>query len=48
MVGRDEVIKKEYERNLEQNIIGLIDRPKRKSYKPKLSLWVYFSDIIKL
>lgn len=40
-VGIDEITKKEYERNLEQNIGGLVDRLKRKSYKPQPSLRVY-------
>lgn len=32
-VGIDEVTKKEYGENLEQNIKGLVERLKRKSYK---------------
>lgn len=34
-VGIDEVTKKEYGENLEQNIEGLVERLKRKSYKPQ-------------
>ena len=40
-VGIDEITKKEYERNLEQNIDGLVERLKRKSYKPQPSIRVY-------
>ena len=40
-VGIDEVTKKEYGENLEQNIKGLVERLKRKSYKPQPSLRVY-------
>ena len=40
-VGIDEVTKKEYGENLEQNIEGLVERLKRKSYKPQPSLRVY-------
>lgn len=40
-VGIDEITKKEYGRNLEQNIESLVDRLKRKSYKPQPSLRVY-------
>lgn len=40
-VGIDEVTKKEYGRNLEQNIEELVERLKRKSYKPQPSLRVY-------
>ncbi|MDO4554405.1 MAG: group II intron reverse transcriptase/maturase [Lachnospiraceae bacterium] len=40
-VGLDEVTKKEYERNLEQNIEELVDKLKKKSYKPQPSLRVY-------
>lgn len=42
-VGIDEVTKKEYGENLEQNIEGLVERLKRKSYKPQPSLRVYIS-----
>lgn len=37
----DKVTKKEYGENLEQNIEGLAERLKRKSYKPHPSLRVY-------
>ena len=37
-VGVDEITKKEYERNLEQNIDDLVERLKRKSYKPQPSI----------
>lgn len=40
-VGMDEITKKEYERNLEQNIDDLVERLKRKSYKPQPSIRVY-------
>ena len=40
-VGIDEITKKEYERNLEQNIDDLVERLKRKSYKPQPSIRVY-------
>ncbi len=40
-VGTDEVTKKEYGENLEQNIEGLVERLKKKSYKPQPSLRVY-------
>lgn len=40
-VGIDEITKKEYGRNLEQNIESLVDRLKRKSYKPQPLLRVY-------
>lgn len=40
-VGIDEVTKKEYERNLEENVEGLVERLKRKTYKPQPSLRVY-------
>ena len=40
-VGVDEITKKEYERNLEQNIDDLVERLKRKSYKPQPSIRVY-------
>ena len=40
-VGIDEITKKEYERNLEQNIDDLVKRLKRKSYKPQPSIRVY-------
>lgn len=40
-VGIDEITKKEYERNLEQNIDGLVERLKRKAYKPQPSIRVY-------
>ena len=36
--GIDEITKKEYERNLEQNIDDLVERLKRKSYKPQPSI----------
>ncbi|WP_373218432.1 RNA-directed DNA polymerase [Ruminococcus sp. 5_1_39BFAA] len=39
--GIDEITKKEYGRNLEQNIESLVDRLKSKSYKPQPSLRVY-------
>ena len=38
-VGIDEITKKEYERNLEQNIDDLVERLKRKSYKDSLKCW---------
>ena len=37
-VGMDEITKREYERNLEQNIDDLVERLKRKSYKPQPSI----------
>lgn len=37
-VGVDEITKKEYGRNLEQNIDDLVERLKRKSYKPQPSI----------
>lgn len=40
-VGVDEITKKEYGRNLEQNIDDLVERLKRKSYKPQPSIRVY-------
>ena len=40
-VGVDEITKKEYERNLEQNIDDLVERLKRKSYKPQPSIRIY-------
>lgn len=40
-VGIDEITKKEYERNLEQNIDDLVERLKRKSYQPQPSIRVY-------
>ena len=40
-VGVDEITKKEYEGNLEQNIDDLVERLKRKSYKPQPSIRVY-------
>ena len=40
-VGIDEITKKEYERNLEQNIDGMVERLKRKPYKPQPSIRVY-------
>ena len=40
-VGIDEVTKKEYGENLEQNIEGLVERLNRKTYKPQPSLRVY-------
>ena len=40
-VGMDEITKREYERNLEQNIDDLVERLKRKSYKPQPSIRVY-------
>lgn len=39
-VGIDEITKKEYERNLEQNIDGLVERLKRKAYMPQPSIRV--------
>lgn len=39
--GIDEITKKEYERNLEQNIDDLVERLKRKSYKPQPSIRIY-------
>ena len=39
--GINEITKKEYERNLEQNIDDLVERLKRKSYKPQPSIRVY-------
>ena len=40
-VGMDEITKREYEKNLEQNIDDLVERLKRKSYKPQPSIRVY-------
>ena len=40
-VGIDEVTKREYNDNLESNIESLVDRLKRKAYKPQPSLRVY-------
>ena len=40
-VSVDEITKKEYGRNLEQNIDDLVERLKRKSYKPQPSIRVY-------
>ena len=40
-VGVDEITKKEYGRNLEQNLDDLVERLKRKSYKPQPSIRVY-------
>ena len=40
-VGVDEITKKEYGRNLGQNIDDLVERLKRKSYKPQPSIRVY-------
>ena len=40
-VGIDEITKREYSENLEGNIENLVDRLKRKSYKPMPSLRVY-------
>ena len=37
-VGIDEITKREYSENLEGNIENLVDRLKRKSYKPMPSL----------
>ena len=37
-VGVDEITKKEYGRNLEQNIDDLVEKLKRKSYKPQPSI----------
>jgi group II intron reverse transcriptase/maturase len=39
--GVDEVTKEEYSRNLEENIKGLVQRLKNKSYKPQPTLRVY-------
>jgi len=39
--GVDKVTKDEYEVNLEENLKDLVDRLKRKSYKPQASLRVY-------
>lgn len=40
-VGIDEVTKREYSENLESNIEDLVDRLKRKAYKPQPALRVY-------
>lgn len=40
-VDVDEITKKEYGRNLEQNIDDLVERLKRKSYNPQPSIRVY-------
>ena len=40
-VGVDEVTKREYNENLESNIENLVDRLKKKAYKPQPSLRVY-------
>ena len=40
-VGIDEITKREYSENLESNIENLVDRLKRKAYKPQPSLRVY-------
>lgn len=41
-VGIDEITKKEYERNLEQNIDDLVERLKTKSYKSQPSIRVIY------
>jgi group II intron reverse transcriptase/maturase len=43
--GVDNVTKAEYEANLEENLKDLVDRLKRKSYKPQPSLRVYIPKI---
>ena len=40
-VGIDDITKREYSENLERNIEDLVDRLKRKAYKPQPSLRVY-------
>ena len=40
-VGIDDITKREYSENLERNIENLVDRLKRKAYKPQPSLRVY-------
>ena len=46
-VGVDEITKKEYERNLEQNIDDLVERLKRKSYKPQPSIRPLINDFLR-
>ena len=46
-VGIDEITKREYSENLEGNIENLVDRLKRKSYKPMPSLRVYILRLVK-
>jgi group II intron reverse transcriptase/maturase len=43
--GVDNVTKAEYEENLEENLKGLVERLKRKNYKPQPSLRVYIPKI---
>ena len=46
-VGVDEITKKEYEKNLEQNIDDLVERLKRKSYKPQPSIRPLINDFLR-
>ena len=43
--GVDNITKAEYGKNLEENLRGLVDRLKRKSYKPQPSLRVYIPKV---
>ena len=43
--GVDKVTKAEYEANLEENIRNLVERLKRKNYKPQPSLRVYIPKV---
>ena len=40
-VGIDEVTKEEYGRNLDANVTDLVERLKRKAYKPQPAMRVY-------
>ena len=40
-VGIDGVTKEEYGKNLEENLDSLVERLKRKSYKPQPERWRY-------
>ena len=46
-VGVDEITKKEYGRNLGQNIDDLVERLKRKSYKPQPSIRPLINDFLR-
>ena len=43
--GVDNITKAEYGKNLDENLRGLVDRLKRKSYKPQPSLRVYIPKV---
>jgi group II intron reverse transcriptase/maturase len=43
--GVDNITKAEYETNLEENLKGLVERLKRKSYKPQPSVRVYITKV---